>query len=119
MNNALKQYEINNPNIVIEKNKTISKNDFVLGEQYILLITDTDDENNPEIIKVIYQGKRKEMGSFRFDNENPECVIRNEGEITFGFRTDSKPRVFYDILLSDIDVDCFFYKFYTLPNCKF
>lgn len=113
MNNALKRYEMNHPNIVIEKNKTISKNDFVLGEQYILLITVPDDATNPDINQVIYQGKRPEMGSFRLDTENPECVIRNEGEIDFGFRTISKPTRFFSILLSDIEVDCFFYKFAT------
>lgn len=113
MNKALKQYEINHPNIVIDKTRTVCKNEFVLGEQYILLITDPDDATNPDINQVIYQGKRPEMGSFRLDTENPGSVIRNEGEINFGFRTLSKPTRFFSILLSDIDVDCFFYKYST------
>lgn len=109
-NKALTQYENNHPNIVIDKTKTVCKNEFELGEQYILLITDTDDKNDPEIVQVIYKGKRQEMGRFRLDRENPDCVIREEGEIAFGFHTVSKPRVFYNVLLSDIDVDCYFYK---------
>lgn len=110
-NKALTQYENNHPNIVIDKTKTVCKNEFEWGEQYILLITDTDDKMNPEIVQVMYQGNRKEMGRFRLDRENPDCLLRNEGEISFGFRTVTKPRVFYNVLLSDIDVDCYIYAF--------
>ena len=113
MNTALKQYEINHPNIVIDKSRTVCKNDFEWGEQYILLITDPDDATNPDINQVIYQGKQPVMSSFRLDTENPGDVIRNEGEIDFAFRTLSKPNRFFSILLSDIDVDCFFYKMTT------
>ena len=112
-NKALTQYQNNHPNIVIDFSKTVCKNDFEWGEQYILLITDTEPDTDPEIIQVEYQGIITERGRFKLDKENPDCVIRVEGEITFGFRTVSKPRVFYDILSSDMDVDCYFYKFFV------
>ena len=114
MNNIiLQEYENENPNIVIEKDKTISGNDLEWGEQYILLIIDTDNEDPPEINQVVYQGNREEKGVFKLDSENPDCVIRKEGVMSHFFRTDSKPRRFYDVLSTDIDVDCFFYKMTT------
>ena len=139
MNNIiLQEYENEHPNIVIEKDKTISGNDLEWGEQYILLIIDTDNEDPPDINQVVYQGKTEERGVFKLDNEiltshssspeltrittsfqdsiilqNPDCVIRKEGVMSHFFRTDSKPRRFYNVLSTDIDVDCFFYKMTT------
>lgn len=101
-NNILRQYELNNQNIKIQKNKTISKNEFILGEQYILFISDK--YGTREIIQVIYEGKRKSM------NQN-EC--NRVSEVTFGFRTITKPHLYYDISIGDIDVDCYFYIFST------
>ena len=34
----LQQYENNHPNIIIEKEKTVSVNDFEIEKQYILLL---------------------------------------------------------------------------------
>ena len=137
MNTALQKYENDNPIIVIDKNKTISSNDFELGEQYILLITDPDDEENPDITHVVYQGSCKEMGVFMLTNETrespsstsefsgsvpsstppllqtPDNITRNEGVMNYAFRSVSKPTMFYDILSTDIEVDCFFYKITT------
>ena len=139
LQSALQEYENENPNIVIEKDKTISDNDLEWGEQYILLFINTDNEDppksfdsgsvvsginsnnyahnglrcSPDINQVVYQGKQEEKGVFRLDSENPDCVIRKEGVMSHFFRTDSKPRRFYNVLSTDIDVNCFFYKMTT------
>ena len=113
MNTALQKYENDNQNIIIDKNKTITSNDFEIGEQYILLITDPDDEENPDINIVVYRGSCKEMGVFMLTSEDSDNITRNENVMIFAFRSVSKPTMFYDVLSTDIDVDCFFYKITT------
>ena len=42
--------------------------------------------------------------------------VRKEEKVMFGFRTVSKPRVFYNVFMSDMDVDCFFYDYTSEPE---
>ena len=107
----LQQYENNHPNIIIEKEKTVSVNDFEIEKQYILLYKNEENPEIPAIFEVVYQGKRKDFSQFLYDKESGDLITKKR--FIYGFKSVSKPRFFYDIPLSDIDKDCFFYTLAT------
>lgn len=112
----LQQYESKHPTIRVNKEQTVST--FVMDKSYLLLMVDieadTEADTDPEIIQVVYQGKRNVSSGFVYDGEQDEFV-RKEEKGMYGFRTVSKPRAFYDIWMSDVDVDCFFYDYTSQP----
>lgn len=101
MNNIiLQQFEINNPTITIDKNKSISKNEFVWREQYILII------NNKEMYKVLYEGNHT------ITNNDDE--FERIQEVTLCFRCLSEPYLTFKLSISDIDNTYNFYSFEEL-----
>ena len=119
----LKNYESKHPTIKVNKEQTVST--FVMEKSYLLLRVDIDAETeaeaeanaqkDPEIVQVVYQGKQNTSAEFVYDGKQNEFV-RKEEKVMFGFRTVSKPRVFYNVFMSDVDVDCFFYDYTSEPE---
>lgn len=113
----LQQYEKENPHLLfMDKDKPISVDDLLLRQTYLLWFPDDKD-----FTQVVYQGKRNTFNEFTLGHE----LTRKENTL-FGFRTMEKPYAYYDILQSDMGVNCFVYEFYTrhcdlqeVPNSNF